>query len=413
MKEKAAWFRATRWRRPRPGPGRAGGAVAAAAVISLAATACTTGAGPLAGGAAPPKVIVLRQGADNSNGDIFITPNAGAGGGPEIISNAGRVIWFHRLPPDKVAADFRTQAYQGKPVLTWWQGGELGAVSGGTDYIYNDRYRQIAAVRAGNGYSADGQEFLITPWNTALVTADSITTANLASVGGPADQKIVNSVVQEISIRTGKVLFQWSAAGQVPYRDSEQPRPASASTPWNWFYINAAHLDTDGNLLISARFAWAVYKVSLRTGKIIWALGGRQSTFTLRAAPGQVLDRAGEIFAYQHDPEAIGNGEYTVFDDESAGGAGLLPYSRAVTVKLDLATRVATLVKSVRQPGGLVAVAEGNAQTTRNGDLFVGWGALPFISEFSPSGQLLFNAQFPGVLSSYRAYRLPWHPGAR
>jgi hypothetical protein len=153
--------------------------------------------------------------------------------------------------------------------------------------------------------------------------------------------------------------------------------------------------------------------VSLRTGKIIWALGGRQSTFTLRAAPGQVLDRAGEIFAYQHDPEAIGNGEYTVFDDESAGGAGLLPYSRAVTVKLDLATRVATLVKSVRQPGGLVAVAEGNAQTTRNGDLFVGWGALPFISEFSPSGQLLFDAQFPGVLSSYRAYRLPWHPGAR
>jgi hypothetical protein len=46
-------------------------------------------------------------------------------------------------------------------------------------------------------------------------------------------------------------------------------------------------------------------------------------------APGQVLDRAGEIFAYQHDPEAIGNGKYTVFDDESGGGSGLLPYSRA------------------------------------------------------------------------------------
>ena len=61
---------------------------------------------------------------------------------------------------------------------------------------------------------------------------------------------------------------------------------------------------------------------------------------------------------------------------------------------LDLATKVATLVKSVRQPEGLLATEEGNAQTTRNGDLFVGWGAVPFISEFSPSGQLLFNAQF-------------------
>jgi hypothetical protein len=119
---------------------------------------------------------------------------------------------------------------------------------------------------------------------------------------------------------------------------------------------------------------------------------------------------AGEIFAYQHDPEAIVNDEYTLFDDESDGGTGLLPYSRVVTIRLDLVTKVATLVKSVRQPEGLLATQEGNAQTTRNGDLFVGWGALPYISEFSPSGQLLFNAELPAGLTSYRAYRLPWHP---
>ncbi len=130
----------------------------------------------------------------------------------------------------------------------------------------------------------------------------------------------------------------------------------------------------------------------------------------LKAAPGQVLDSAGEIFAYQHDPEAVGHDEYTLFDDESAGGPGLLPSSRVVTVQLDQATKVATLVKSVEQPEGFVAVAEGNAQTTRNGDLFVSWGLVPYISEFSPSGQLLFNAQFPGALTSYRAYRLPWRP---
>jgi hypothetical protein len=39
--------------------------------------------------------------------------------------------------------------------------------------------------------------------------------------------------------------------------------------------------------------------------------------------------------------------------------------------------------------------------------LFVGWGALPSISEFSPSGTLLFNAQFPQGVSTDRAYRLP------
>jgi hypothetical protein len=384
---------------------------AVAAVIALAGTACTAAtSGPVAAGVTPPAVIVLKQGADNGNGDIFITPNGGSAGGPEIISNTGKVIWFHPLPLREVATDFRTQTYQGKPVLTWWQGPGFGAFSSGTDYVYNDRYQQIAELKAGNGYSADGQEFLITPWNTALITADKYETANLTSIGGPADQAVIDGIVQEIDISTGKVLFQWNSADHVPYSDSENPRPASAAIPSDWFHINAVHLDTGGNLLISSRYTWTTYKVNLHTGAIIWELGGKQSTFKLKAAPGQVLDSAGEIFAYQHDPEAIGNDEYTLFDDESDGGAGLLPYSRVVTVKLDLATKVATLVKSVEQPEGLVAVAEGNAQTTRNGDLFVGWGAVPFISEFSPSGQLLFNAQFPGVLTSYRAYRLPWHP---
>src|SRR6185437_15041863 len=52
---------------------------------------------------------------------------------------------------------------------------QLGRRFGGTDYLYNDRYRQIAEVKGGNGYSADGQEFLITPWNTALIVADTVT----------------------------------------------------------------------------------------------------------------------------------------------------------------------------------------------------------------------------------------------
>jgi hypothetical protein len=352
---------------------------------------------------------VLKQGAGNGNGDIFIAPQGGGyAGGPEIITNTGTVIWFHALPPGEAATDFRTQTYQGRPVLTWFQGEGPG---GGTDYIYNDRYQQIAEVRAGNGYQTDFHEFLITPWNTALILADTIGTANLTSIGGPAGQEVVDGIVQEIDITTGKVIFQWNSADHVPYRDSYSPRPGSAATPWDWFHINAVHLDTDGNLLINSRFTWTSYKVSLHTGKIIWELGGKQSTFKLRAAPGQVLDRAGEIFAFQHDPEAIGNGEYTFFDDESDGPTTLLPHSRVVTVKLDLATKLATLVKSVDQPEGLVAAAEGNAQTTRNGDLFVGWGALPYISEFSPSGHLMFNAKLPAGVNTYRAYRLPWHPG--
>jgi hypothetical protein len=360
----------------------------------------------------PPPVTVLTQGPDDGNGDIFISPfgdSSTYANGPEIINNAGQVVWFHAVPAGQEASDFRTQTYHGRPVLTWWQGTGLGGLASGTDYIYDDHYQQIATVNAGNGYSADGHEFLITPWNTALILAYTTATADLTSIGGPADQTVIDGIVQEIDIRTGRVLFQWNSADHVPYSDSEQPLPASASTPWDWFHINAVHLDGDGNLLIDARDAWATYDVNRHTGAINWELGGKQSSFTLQAAPGQTLDSANEIFAWQHDPEQIGPNTFTWFDNDSAG-IPLLPYSRAVIVKLNPRTKVATLVASDNQPEGLSAASQGNAQTTHDGDLFVGWGALPYFSEFSPSGQLLFNAEFPAGVNSYRAYRLPWFP---
>src|SRR6202023_2652842 len=106
-----------------------------------------------------------------------------------------------------------------------------------------------------------------------------------------------------------------------PHGRREQPLPASPSQPWDWFHINAVHLDTDGNLLIDARNTWTTYKVNRGTGATIWQLGGKASSFKLQAAPGQSLNQAGDFFAWQHDPEALGNGIYTVFDNESAGAA--------------------------------------------------------------------------------------------
>ncbi|MDT4940343.1 MAG: hypothetical protein QOJ34_432, partial [Pseudonocardiales bacterium] len=226
-------------------------------------------------------------------------------------------------------------------------------------------------------------------------------------IGGAPDQTVVNGVVQEIDIRTGKVLFEWNSQDHVPFADSEQPLPASPSTPWDWFHINAVHFDSDGNLLVDARNTWTVYKVDRHTGHVDWKLGGKDSSFTLRAGPGEQLNAAGKLFAWQHDPEALGSGRYTVFDNDSTG-APLYPTSRVVTVQLDTRRRLATLVSSINQPEGLVAPSQGNAQTTETGNLFVGWGALPYFAEFSRSGELLFDARFPDGVNSYRAYRLPW-----
>jgi hypothetical protein len=402
----------TRWRR-----------LAASATVAIAAALGVGGA--LAGAAAadptaPPPVTVLTHG-NVGHGDFFVSPFGGTdkyANGPEILDQDGNVVWFKAVPAGQEAADFRTQTYRGQQVLTWWQGTGLGGLAKGTDYIYNDQYQPIATVNAGNGLSADGHEFLITPQNTALILSYTTATADLTSIGGRADQTVIDGVVQEIDIKTGKVLFQWNSADHVPYSQSEQPLPATSASPWDWFHINAVKLDTDGNLLIDARNTWTAYKVNRHSGQIIWQLGGKASSFNLQAAPGQTLNKAGEITAWQHDFEAQGNGIYTFFDNESAGVANTgvdataeYPYPRAVTVKVDPRSHTATLIKSFNQPDQLPAPSQGNSQRTADGNTVVGWGSLPYFSEYDPYGDLLYNAEFPAGVNSYRAYLLPWSPG--
>jgi hypothetical protein len=397
------------------------------ALTILAALAATAGlAAPAASAStptSPPPLTVLSQTGSLGNRDIFITPTGDTStyaNGPEILSPSGNVVWFDPIAAGETSSDFRTQTYEGRPVLTFWEGTGFGGVSQGTDYVYNDHYQQIATVNAGNGLSADGHEFLITPWNTALIIAYKQTTANLTSIGGPADQTVIDGVVQEIDIRTGKVLFQWNSADHVPYSQSEEPLPASASTPWDWFHLNAVKLDGNGNLLISSRDAWTTYDVDPRSGKIIWQLGGKDSSFKLQAAPGQSLNNAGEIFAWQHDPESLGNGVYSFFDNESAGVANTgvgstseFPVSRVVKVKLDLRDHTAALLQSDDQPESLEASSQGNGQPLRDGGEFIGWGNLPYVSEFGGDGQLQFNAEFPTGVNTYRAYLLPWGDSRR
>jgi len=394
-------------------------ALLAVLTATVAATAAVASSSASADPTAPPPVTILTHGRVGG-GDLFVSPFGGTASyanGPEILDQKGNVVWFKAVPAGQEASDFRTQTYHGQPVLTWWQGTGLGGVANGTDYIYDSHYQPLATVKAGNGYNADGHEFLITPQNTALVLAYATETADLTSIGGPANQTVIDGIVQEIDVPTGRVLFQWKASDHVPYSQSEQPLPASSSQPWDWFHINAVHLDTDGNLLIDARNTWTTYKVARHSGAILWQLGGKASSFKLQAAPGQSLNEAGDIFAWQHDPEALGNGVYTVFDNESAGAGNTgqgstseLGLSRVVVFKLDPYARTATLLDTYDQPEALTAPSQGNAQATADGNLLVGWGSLPYLSEFDRWGDLLFNAEFPAGVNSYRAYLLPWGP---
>ena len=325
------------------------------------------------------------------------------------MNREGQEVWFHPAAAGKTDADFRVQRYNGQRVLTFWEGTGLGGLASGTDYIYNTNFQQIATVNAGNGFSADGHEFAITPWNTALVLIYTTAQANLTSIGGPANQTVIDGIVQEINISTGQVLFQWNSADHVPYSQSEQPLPASASTPWDWFHINAVKVARDGNLLIDARDTWTTYKVNHATGDIIWQLGGKASSFTLKTAPGQTLDNAGEFFAWQHDPEQVGHDRVHLLRQRVLGRSrtGYQPGDRGQDQPAQADRHADQVLEPAGRPGRPLA---GQRADDRPRQPRRGLGRAAVLLRVQQVGRLLFNAQFPAGVNTYRAYRFQW-PG--
>jgi hypothetical protein len=109
-------------------------------------------------GAKPPKLLVTHPAENVAPGYVFIAQKGGKSGtkgGTVIADNRGRIRWFHQLVNPLEATDFRAQTYQGKPVLTWWEGGiSKAGVGVGRGVIYDDTYTRIATVKAGHGTRA-------------------------------------------------------------------------------------------------------------------------------------------------------------------------------------------------------------------------------------------------------------------
>jgi Arylsulfotransferase (ASST) len=325
-------------------------------------------------------------------GYVFLASLNGPGQrGPLIIDNAGNVVFFR--PLDQVAINFRRQIYKGKPVLTWWQGviSNLGTGEG-EGVIVDETYSTVAHVRAGNGLEADVHELLLTANGTALITVYNQVQADLTSVGGPVSGAVLDSIIQEIDVQTGRVVFEWHSLDHVPLTDTYAP----VLDPFDYFHVNSIDVDTDGNLLVSARNTSAVYKLDRSSGRVLWRLSGRSSDFEL--GPDAQ-------FMYQHDARGHPDGTITLFDD---GPGPSSQQSRAIRLGINPAAMRAELLQDYRHPEPLASAAMGNAQVLGGEAQLVGWGTQPYVTEFGPTGDVRFDAKFDGGAWNYRAFRDTW-----
>jgi hypothetical protein len=339
-----------------------------------------------------PALTVTHRAEGASADPIFIAPyNApNAQAGAVIVDGGGRPIWENPLA-GRVTTNFQVQRYRGSPVLTWWEGSiELGHGVG--EYVIADSsYRTVRRVQAGRGLRGDLHEFVITARDTALLTSYVVTGADLSAVGGPRDGTIQDAIFQELDLATGKVLLEWHSLDHIPLEESYAPVGAD----WDFFHINSVDFDNDGELLISARSTHTVYKID-RSGAIVWRLGGKRSDFSM--GPGSA-------FAWQHDVRSQPDGTLTVFDNGATPAVEKL--SRGLILDIDEQAMTATLVRQYTHPK-VLAGSQGSVQLLANGNVFVGWGEAPHVSEFDYSGQMLFDGVLGDKYQSYRAFRLPW-----
>ncbi len=332
-------------------------------------------------------------------GYIMSTPYSGPGqDGPMIFDDSGQVVWFDPVPHGAEATNLQVQQLAGKPVLTWWQGYIPPQGFGeGVESVADSSYH-VSHVYAGNGYWADLHDFRITAQNTALLTVFDPIRCDLSSVGGSHSAAVTDGVLQEVDLATGLVRREWHSIDHVSMSDSyASGRSSSYEWPFDYFHINSIDLHADGSILISARNTSTLYELDGHSGQIVQRIGGKHSTVKL--GPGAET-------AYQHDATLQPNGQISVFDNGAV--PKVHPQSRGILLSVNTQSGTDTLVTQFTHPKPLSSGSQGDIQGLPGGNYFVGWGPVPYFSEFSPSGQLLFDVHMPNADQSYRGYRFPW-----
>ncbi len=321
-------------------------------------------------------------------------------GGLEVLDSRLQLVWYKPGP----VHDLKLQSFDGKPVLTWWLGQfNSYGVGSGVLYVVDEHYRVIATLRAAHGWSLDMHEAVLDGHDAWVTVYRTLQDAKYGSSPTARRGLLLDYAIQEYDLRTHKLLRTWDPlnAGKkahVPLSESQasQPDAAEPTLPWDPYHINSIQLIGAHDLLVSMRDTSAVYLVDIKTGKIVWTLGGKRSSFKMPASA---------VFKFQHDVSLHPGGVVTMFDNECClyePDRSAIPYepSRGLILKLNFKRRRATLLNQYLHVPSVYAGAEGSMQLLANGNVLVGWGTDHFFSEYSRGGTLLLDAQTLG--SSYR-----------
>jgi hypothetical protein len=370
---------------------------------------------------APPKLKVVKKGKGKLAPGYFLISNfknlgvthtdgspvpMTGQGGPIMYDRSLQPVWIHGVSSSRFANNFRSQSYNGKPALSWWEGNitKTGDVLSGEDFVVNQQYKIVAKLVGADGWKLSQHEFVIAGGHFVWATAYKDITTDLRPYGGSANGKVIDTAVQEYDLSTGKLLFNWDALQHISLKESEAQVPASSSTPWDAYHLNNVQVLPNGQFLVSMRNDWAAYLVDQTSGNVVWKLGGKNSTFKFGPNAG---------FSWQHDAQLHNDSTVSMFDNGCCGltsaGKPIPPtgQTRGLVLKLDTTAHTATLVSQYTLRN-VASGTQGNTQLLPNGNVMVGFGVAPYFAEYTKSGSILREVQLPSPDITYRALVGRW-----
>ncbi len=304
-------------------------------------------------------------------------------------SHGAPIWWFHNLivPYDVKPLDGQTIAW------TEDAGIQIRNLSGAL-------LREVTPV----GGVMDFHELVrLENGNFLLIANPVLGPMDLTSIGGSATAPLINNTVEEIT-PTGEVAWSWSSFDHLPLTMSDRNlwQDWIQMEPSDPYHMNDIEPDGDGYVM-SFRHLNAVMKVKRDTGEVEWQLGGAPTDRSL-AFVGD--SRAG--FGGQHDARILPDGTLTLYDNASR--TGLRP--RVVRYRLDLDARTATLIEEHSDPVATVSLCCGSARKLSGGNWVTTWGANPYFTEMTDTGETVFRVTFDGFFP-YRTTPVPYGVMAR
>lgn len=365
----------------------------------------------------PPKLSTLRPTATSKLAPGYFmvanfknlttsAPMVGEGG-PLMLDNKLQPVWFNPVGTNQLAGNLREQSYQGKPVLTYWQGliSSVGETTSGQFIVVDQHYKKIASIKGQDGWVLSEHDFVISGGD-AWVTAYKNVPMDLSAYGGLANGTLSDSAVQEYDLKTGKLVKTWDAFQHIPLTQSQTHPAPVPGIAWDAYHINSIQLNSGGSFLTSFRNTWAAYLVNA-AGDVEWTLSGNQKISSYKLP-------SNAQFQFQHDVQLLPGNTVSLFNDACCNILGQgkfappLGPTTALVLKLNNSSHTGSLVSSYSRGKNFNAAFLGSTQVLSNGNVAISWGSQPLFSEVSKTGTVLLDAAWPNPDVNYRVYVQKW-----